>query len=103
MLAILACKCYIIKNWHKELAMGKKATFVLDETVIAQAKEIVEKGVFKSMNAFVESAIKDEIERIKKDNIRQAIIRASKDPLFLSDIKEVEKDFEYADFDEGNK
>ncbi|MDP3260635.1 MAG: hypothetical protein Q8M34_08630 [Thermodesulfovibrionales bacterium] len=83
--------------------MGKKATFVLDETVIAQAKEIVEKGVFKSMNAFVESAIKDEIERIKKDNIRQAIIRASKDPLFLSDIKEVEKDFEYADFDEGNK
>lgn len=83
--------------------MGKKATFVLDETVIAQAKEIVEKGVFKSMNAFVESAIKDEIERIKKDNIRQAIILASKDPLFLSDIKEVEKDFEYADFDEGNK
>ena len=83
--------------------MGKKATFVLDETVIAQAKEIVEKGVFKSMNAFVESAIKDEIESIKKDNIRQAIIRASKDPLFLSDIKEVEKAFEYADFDEGNK
>ena len=83
--------------------MGKKATFVLNETVIAQAKEIVEKGVFKSMNAFVESAIKDEIERIKKDNIRQAIILASKDPLFLSDIKEVEKDFEYADFDEGNK
>ena len=73
--------------------MGKKATFVLDETVIAQAKEIVEKGVFKSMNAFVESAIKDEIERIKKDNIRQAIILASKDPLFLSDIKEVEKRF----------
>lgn len=83
--------------------MGKKATFVLDETVIAQAKEIVEKGVFKSMNAFVESAIKDEIESIKKDNIRQAIIRASKDPLFLSDIKEVEKDFGYADFDECNK
>ena len=83
--------------------MGKKATFVLNETVIAQAKEIVEKGVFKSMNAFVESAIKDEIESIKKDNIRQAIIRASKDPLFLSDIKEVEKAFEYADFDEGNK
>ena len=33
---------------------------------MAQAKEIVKKGLFKSMNAFVESAIKDEIDKIKK-------------------------------------
>ncbi len=80
--------------------MGKKATFVIDEQVIAEAKGIVEKGLFKSMNAFVESAIKGEIEKIKKERIKKAIIEASKDPMFLSDIKEIEEDFKYADFEE---
>lgn len=83
--------------------MGKKATFVLDEEVMAEAKEIIERGLFKSMNAFVETAIRDELERIKKERIRDAIIEASKDPLFLSDIEEVERDFEYADFDTEEK
>lgn len=83
--------------------MGKKATFVLNEQIMAEAKEIIERGLFKSMNAFVETAIKDEIGRIKKERIREAIIEASNDPLFLSDIEEVERDFEYADFDTEEK
>ena len=83
--------------------MGKKATFVLNEQIMAEAKEIIERGLFKSMNAFVETAIKDEIERIKKERIREAIIEASNDPLFLSDIDEVEREFEYADFDAEEK
>lgn len=83
--------------------MGKKATFILDEQVFAQAKEIVEKGLFKSMNAFVESAMKEELEKIKKERIKKAFIEASKDPLFLEDIEEVEKDFQYADFEDIRK
>ena len=83
--------------------MGKKATFVLNEQAMAEAKEIIERGFFKSMNAFVETAIKDELEKIKKEEIREAIIEASNDPLFLSDIEEVERDFEYADFDTEEK
>jgi hypothetical protein len=35
--------------------MKKKTTFILDEGIIGQAKEIVEEGTFKSMNAFVET------------------------------------------------
>jgi Arc/MetJ-type ribon-helix-helix transcriptional regulator len=94
----------IIKQPAKEgFLMGKKATFVLDDQVMAEAKMIVEKGFYKSMNAFVESAIRDEIEKNKRELIRAAIIEASKDPLFLSDIEEVEKDFEYADFLEVDK
>ena len=83
--------------------MKKKTTFVLDEGIIRQAKEIVEKGTFKSMNAFVETAIKDELERIKKERIKAAIKDAAKDPLFLADIREIEKDFEYVDFEEAEK
>lgn len=84
-------------------AMGKKATFVIDEKIIGQAKELVGTGIFKSMNAFVETALKDEIERLKRERIKAAIIEASSDPLFLSDIKEIEKDFEHVDFEEAEK
>lgn len=83
--------------------MGKKATFVLDERVMAEAKEIVGKGFFKSMNVFVETAVKNEIEKIKKEQIRTAIRAAAQDPLFLADIKEIEKDFECADFEVSEK
>lgn len=80
--------------------MRKKATFVLDEQIMLKAKMVVDKGLFKSMNAFVETAIKEELERIEKEKVKIAIVEASKDPLFLSDLKEIEKDFNYADFEE---
>jgi Arc/MetJ-type ribon-helix-helix transcriptional regulator len=83
--------------------MGKKATFVIDEGLVEEVKEVVKKGLFKSMNSFVEASIKDELEKIRKNQIKTAIIEASNDPLFLSDIKQIEKDFEFADFEEAEK
>lgn len=83
--------------------MKKKATFVLDNQRMQKAKKLVDKGLFKSMNAFVETAIKDELDKIEKENIKAAIIKAGQDPLFLSDIKEIEKDFEYTDFENPQK
>lgn len=83
--------------------MGKKATFVLDEELVDEVREAVKNGLFKSMNSFVEVAIKEELERIRKIRIKSAITDASKDPLFLSDIKEIEKDFAFADFEEAEK
>ena len=79
--------------------MGKKATFVIDQAVLDEAKAIVETKRFKSLNSFVEKAIKDEIERIRKDEIKNAIIEASQDPLFLSDLRNVDYDFEFVDFE----
>jgi len=79
--------------------MGKKATFVIDEAILDEAKSIVETKRFKSLNRFVEEAIKGEIERIRKGETEKAIREASQDPIFLSDIREVEHDFEFADFE----
>jgi Arc/MetJ-type ribon-helix-helix transcriptional regulator len=73
--------------------MSKKTTFVLDEHIMTEAKKIVDKGRFKSMNAFVETAIKDEVEMIRKEQRRDALMAAANDPLFLADIKEIESDF----------
>lgn len=83
--------------------MSKKATFVLDEHMVLEVKEVVGEGLFKSMNAFVEAAIRDELAKIKKERIRKAFMEASKDRLFLSDIEAIERDFEFADSDEGAK
>jgi len=79
--------------------MGKKATFVIDQAILEEAKAIVETKRFKSLNKFVEKAIKDEIERIRKGEVKKAIYEASQDPVFLSDIRDVEYDFEFADFE----
>jgi len=80
--------------------MGKKTTYVLDESTLDQVKEVVGRGRYKSMNAFVEAAIKDELEKIKKEELQEAILEAGRDPLFLADIGEVGDDFRYADFEE---
>jgi Arc/MetJ-type ribon-helix-helix transcriptional regulator len=85
---------------QQEATMGKKTTYVLDESTLDQVKEIVGRGLYKSMNAFVETAIKDELEKIKQEELQEAIQEAGRDPLFLADIGEVGDDFQYADLEE---
>jgi len=51
----------------------------------------------------VETSIKDEFGCIKKESIKVALKDAAKDPLFLADIREIEKDFEHVDFEEAEK
>ena len=80
--------------------MGEKATFLLDAQMMKLAKEYVEKGHFRSMNTFVKTAIKDELDAIRKDQIRKEIVQAGRDPMFLADIEEIEKDFQHVDFEE---
>jgi Arc/MetJ-type ribon-helix-helix transcriptional regulator len=83
--------------------VGVKATFILDEEIMEKGRALVKEKRFKSMNSFVEKAIRDELAALGKEEIRKALLEASKDPLFLADIKEVEKDFAHSDFEEGEK
>jgi Arc/MetJ-type ribon-helix-helix transcriptional regulator len=83
-----------------EYFMSSKTTFVIKDDIIIQVKEAVKEGYFKSLTSFVENAIKSELEKIKKEKIKKEILEASKDPLFLSDIREIEEDFKYADFEQ---
>jgi Arc/MetJ-type ribon-helix-helix transcriptional regulator len=79
--------------------MSQKTTFVIKDEIIMAVKEAVKEGYYKSMTDFVENAIKNKLEDIKKEKIREEILKAGNDPLFLADIKEIEEDFKYADFD----
>jgi len=83
--------------------MGKKATFVIDETVLEDPKTVMETKRFKSLNSFVEKPIKNKIGIIRKEEIKKAFVEASQDPKFLSDLRDVEYDFEFADFEYQRK
>ena len=79
--------------------MGSKTTFVIKDEIIMQVKEAVKYGYYKSLTSFVENALKNELRTLKKAKIRKEIIEASKDPLFLADIAEIEEDFKYSDYE----
>lgn len=79
--------------------MSPKTTFVIKDEIIMQVKEAVKEGYYKSMTSFVENALKNKLEDLKKEKIRKEILKASKDPLFLADIAEIEEDFKHADFE----
>lgn len=79
--------------------MGSKTTFVIKDEIIMQVKEAVKYGYYKSLTSFVENALKNELRALKKAKIRKEIIEASKDPLFLADITEIEEDFKHSDYE----
>ncbi len=83
--------------------MGIKATFILDDEIMKKGRALVREKRFKSMNAFVEKAIRDKLDALDKEEIKKALLEASKDPLFLADIKEIERDFAQADFEKVEK
>jgi len=39
----------------------------------------------------------DQLRRVKRENRRKLLEEAGKDPLFLADIEEIEREFAYAD------
>jgi hypothetical protein len=75
----------------------------LEKIQLEKERGLVREKRFKSMNAFVEKAIRDELTALGKEEIKKALLEASKDPLFLADIKEIEKDFAHSDFEKVGK
>ena len=78
--------------------MSPKTTFIIKEEIITQVKEAVKAGQYNSMTSFVENALKNEIKKLEKEKIIRELKEASKDPLFLADIEEIEDDYKYTDF-----
>lgn len=77
--------------------MPVKATVVIDDEVMLQARGLVQRKRVKSFNALVETALRDEIKSIEAADIKAAIREAAADPLFLADIDETAAAFRWAD------
>ncbi len=77
--------------------MPVKATFVIDDGVLQDAREFVKNNHFKSLSAFVERSIREELARMRQEKIRCALLSAGNDQLFMADVMEIQQAFEHAD------
>lgn len=77
--------------------MSVKATFVIDDGVLQDAREFVKKNHLKSLSAFVERSMREELARMRRENIRNALLSAGSDQLFMADVMEIQQAFEHAD------
>jgi UDP-N-acetylmuramyl tripeptide synthase len=79
------------------LPMGVKATVILNDAIWNEAQEVVKKRRFKSMKALIETALQCELEKIRKEEIAEAIRQAAEDPLFLADVTETTQYYAHVD------
>lgn len=77
--------------------MSVKATFAIDDRVLQDAREYVKKNRLKSLSAFVERSIREELSRMRQEKIRSALLSAGDDPLFMADVLNIQQAFEHAD------
>ena len=54
---------------------------------------------YQSFSELVSNALQLLIEKQKKEQYKKAMIEASKDKLYIQDMKSIENEFQYADFD----
>lgn len=53
---------------------------------------------YQSFSELVSNALQLLIEKQKKEQYKKAMIRASKDELYIQDMKSIENEFQYSDF-----
>jgi len=82
--------------------MSVKATFAIDDQVLQDAREYVKKNHLKSLSAFVERSIREELSRLRQEKIRSALLSAGDDPLFMADVLEIQQAFEHIDQEEAS-
>ena len=79
--------------------MSLKATFAIDDGVLRDAREYVENNHIKSLSAFVERSIREELTRMRQEKIRNDQFAAGSDRLFMADVLEIQQAFEHADLE----
>lgn len=77
--------------------MQKKVTLSLDATLIQQVQHLVKAGEAKSQSEFFEEALRAKLRQIEWEKWCKEMEEASKDPLFLADQEEIDREFAYAD------
>lgn len=81
----------------KKFDSSIKVTYSLPQELIDEVRAVVREGAAPSYSAFVEDALREAVRREREKLIAEEFEQAAKDPQFIADINEVEKDFEHAD------
>jgi len=74
-----------------------RKTISIDEHLYVELEKEGVLDSFKNFSELVSTSLKQTIEAMKKENYKKQIAEMAHDPMVLSDIEEVEDDFQYAD------
>lgn len=75
----------------------KKITVMMEESLLTEAKRLVGKGGYRSLNACLNEALRLLLAQERRAGLERAMEEASRDEMFLSDIKATMEDFKYVD------
>lgn len=78
---------------------NKNYTFSLPIELIDKVRDYSQGGYIPSINFAVREAIESYVKNLDKEKLYDEMKKASKDPLFLSDLNQTMDDFSYADSD----
>ena len=75
----------------------RKVTVLVEERLLTEAKRLVGKGGYRSLNACVSAALRILLAQERRVRLEREMEEASRDEMFLSDIKATMEDFKYVD------
>ena len=75
----------------------RKVTVLVEERLLTEAKRLVGKGGYRSLNACVSAALRILLAQERRVRLEVEMEEASRDEMFLSDIKATMEDFKYVD------
>lgn len=75
----------------------KNITFSLPIDLIEKFKEYAKNSYISSMNAGVKEALEEYAKKLEKEKLYQEMLKATKDPLFMEDLKDCMADFAGSD------
>lgn len=79
------------------VSKAKNVTFSLPLEVIEKLKEYAKNNYISSMNSGVKEAIEDYMKKIEKEQLAKKMVEASKDNMFMEDLEESMRSFEFSD------
>jgi Arc/MetJ-type ribon-helix-helix transcriptional regulator len=74
-----------------------KVTVLVEESLLNQVRRLIGKGGYRSLSACVNEALRVFLARERHACLERAMEEASRDEMFLADIKSTMEDFKYAD------
>jgi len=74
-----------------------KTTILVETNLLNEVKRLVGKGGYRSLNACLHEALRLFLERESRVRLEKEMEEASRDEMFLADIKATMEDFKYAD------
>jgi len=76
---------------------SRKVTYSLPNELLQAMEDAVREGAAPSYSAFVAEAVKERLERLTEQRLREAFATAARDPLFLEDVEATTQAFAAVD------